>query len=65
MSLLIGSAKFKLRSDTPANPIFLVPVTSSVRTGQTFNHLSVHVSVSVVTFQSFLKYKMRRVYSER
>ncbi|KAF8804774.1 glycoside hydrolase family 51 protein [Phlegmacium glaucopus] len=39
-------------SNTPANPNLIVPVTSSVRTGQTFNYTAPPISVSVITFKA-------------
>ena len=49
VQLLTGSAN---SSNTPANPNLMVPVTSSIRTGQTFNYSAPPVSVSVIRFKS-------------
>ena len=49
VQLLTGSAD---SSNTPANPNLMVPVTSSIRTGQTFNYSAPPVSVSVIRFKA-------------
>lgn len=50
VQLLTGIAD---ASNTPANPNLMVPVTSSIGTGQTFNYSAPPVSVSVITFKAF------------
>jgi alpha-L-arabinofuranosidase len=50
VQLLTGDA---ISSNTPTNPNLIVPVTSSVKTGQTFDYTAPPVSVSVITFKAF------------
>ena len=50
VQLLTGSP---MASNTPANPNLMVPVTSSIKTGQTFNYSAPPVSVSVIRFKAF------------
>ncbi|KAF8962335.1 alfa-L-arabinofuranosidase precursor [Flammula alnicola] len=50
LQLLTGNAT---ASNTPTTPDLLVPVTSSIATGQTFNYTAPAVSVSVLTLRAF------------